>query len=150
MCKSIFLNQMYVNPEVTGNVHFAMGVFFLQTSTWFPWQFVHSINIPSGNAWISVSHIIVFLCHYQFQFILVCKVASYSAIFRGRCCCGCHSRYQSLAKTLPLAEVAPKKLPQNFILAKFHYYNVDEQFLLKWMRIAISFSLTMHEPPEKV
>lgn len=51
-----------------------------QTSNLAPLQFTLNINIPSGNAWFNVSHIIAFSC--QFFILLLCKVAS-TALFWG-------------------------------------------------------------------
>lgn len=49
-----------------------------QTSNLAPLQFILNINIPSGNAWFNVSHIISFSC--QFSILLLCEVAFYCTI----------------------------------------------------------------------
>jgi len=71
------IRLQFGGPRLRDSVPLTM-VEVSQTSNLAPLQFILNINIPSGNAWFNVSHIIAFSC--QFSVLLLCEVAFYCTI----------------------------------------------------------------------
>lgn len=69
----------FEGPRLRNSVPLTM-VEVSQTSGLALLQFILNINIPPGNAWFSVSHIIAFSC--QFSILLLCEGALYCTILR--------------------------------------------------------------------